>query len=436
MAGSASSPAEAQATKALLERRSKVLSATYRHFYRSPVTLVRGSDVWLYDADGRAYLDVYNNVACIGHSHPAVVGAIARQAAILNTHTRYLHEAILDYSDRLLATMPADIENLVFTCTGSEANDLAYRIATAVTGNAGVIVTENAYHGGTAAVASFSPSLGGPLAPFVRAIAPPSSAAADGGARFTQDVEEAVADLSSAGLAPAMLIVDTIFSSDGILADPPGFLKPAVDLVRRAGGLFVADEVQPGFGRIGPAFWGFARHDCLPDLVTMGKPMGNGHPVAALAGRRELLDAFGRKVRYFNTFGGNPVSIAAANQVLDVIEQSDLATKAETVGEYLIERLNQVASRCPQLGPVRGAGLFLGIDVVDSRGKPDGPGAALIIEQLRDRAVLIGSAGNAGHVLKIRPPLTFKREHAALLVETLASVLAVGAGGTSAQLTP
>ena len=275
---------------------------------------VRGEGVWLYDPAGNAYLDAYNNVASVGHSHPHVVQAIARQAAVLNTHTRYLHETVLDYAEKLLATFPAEISQIMFTCTGSEANDLALRVARTCTGGTGFIVTETAYHGVTSALAELSPSLGLPMAKdsHARLVPAPRSAGDDTGEIFARHVRGALDDMKKNGIRPAGLLVDTIFSSDGVFADPAGFLRPAVEAVRAAGGIFIADEVQPGFGRTGEQMWGFARHGLIPDLVTMGKPMGNGHPVAGMAARPEVLAEFGARSRYFNTFGGNPVSAAAA----------------------------------------------------------------------------------------------------------------------------
>ena len=263
--------------EARIARRARLLGPAYRLFYETPVHFVRGEGVWLYDADGQRYLDCYNNVASLGHCHPHVVAATARQSAIYASHTRYLNDIVLDYAEHLLATFPAELCHVMFTCTGSEANDLALRIAFAHTGGTGVIVTENAYHGVTLATASLSPSLGAgvPLGAHVRTVPAPTDAAS-----FAADVQAAIADLTRHGIQPAALLVDTIFSSDGVHADPPGFLKPAAEAIRAAGGLFIADEVQPGFARTGEAMWGFQRHGLIPDMVSMGKPMGNGYPVA------------------------------------------------------------------------------------------------------------------------------------------------------------
>ncbi|WP_413988849.1 aspartate aminotransferase family protein [Labrys okinawensis] len=410
---------------ALIARRQRLLGPAYRLFYAHPVHVVRGEGVWLYGRDGEAYLDAYNNVASVGHSHPHVVAALARQAATLNTHTRYITDGILDYAERLLATIPAAISNIMFTCTGSEANDLALRVAKAATGGTGVIVTQNAYHGVTDLLAGVSPSLGpsAPVGPMVRVVAAPSGQA-DTGAVFARGVSEAIADMAVHGIKPAALLVDTIFSSDGVFADPAGFLAPAVELVREAGGLFIADEVQPGFGRTGSGMWGFARHGLTPDLVTMGKPMGDGHPMAAMAGRPEHLEAFGRNVRYFNTFGGNPVSCAVGMAVLDVIEAEGLIANSAEVGAALKRELEALAASDSRVGPVRGAGLFLGVDIVDGKGAPDAARAAAIVNGLRERRVLISATGLHGHSLKIRPPMVFSRENVALFMDRLKDTLA------------
>ena len=296
----------------LIEQRDRLLGPAYRLMYQKPLHFVRGEGVWLYDADGRAYLDTYNNVVSLGHCHPDVVEAITRQVATLCTNTRYLHETILELADGLLSTVAGDLSHMMLTGSGSEANDLAYRIAQVRTGGTGVVITETAYHGITDAVSKFSPTLGEgvSLGAHVRTV--PAPAAYRSGPnvadRFTRDVERAIADMKRHGIRPAMLIVDSIFTSDGILPEEPGFLKGAVEAIRRAGGIFVADEVQPGFGRTGSHMWGFQRHGVDPDIVTLGKPMGNGQPIAGLLTRHDVVEEFGKKSRYFNTFAGNAVS--------------------------------------------------------------------------------------------------------------------------------
>lgn len=418
-------------TADLIERRARLLGPSYRLFYDEPLHPVRGEGVWLFDAEGRRYLDAYNNVVCVGHAHPQVVEAIARQAATLNTHTRYLHEGVLDYAERLLATMPAELGHAVFTCTGSEANDLALRIARTHTGGEGVIITSFAYHGVTASLAEASPSLGRyvQLGRAVRTVPPPDGDDLDAetlGGHFADGVRRAIADLQAAGIRPAALLVDTVFSSDGIFTGPRGFLQEAVAAIREAGGVFIADEVQPGFGRTGEAFWGFERHGVVPDIVTMGKPMGNGHPVAGLAVQPEVMAAFGRQCRYFNTFGGNPVSMAAASAVLDVLQQGALQANAQAVGQYLMAGLRQLGEKHALIGQVRGAGLFIGVELVTDRGRrtPATAEAARVVNGLRQAGVLLSATAEAAHILKLRPPLVFERAHADLLVQSLDDVLA------------
>ncbi len=419
-----------EADRALIARREKVLGPAYRLFYEKPLHLVRGEGVFLYDAAGEKYLDAYNNVASLGHCHPRVVEAINAQTAVLNTHTRYLHEGIVDYAEALTETFPDTLSQAMFTCTGSEANDLAVRIARFVTGGTGIIATDLAYHGLTSAVAEFSPSLGEAvtLGPHVRTVPAPDSyrhAPDVMMEKFGRDVQAAIDDLKRHGIKPAMLITDTIFSSDGIFAGPKGFLKPAVDAIHAAGGLFVADEVQPGFGRTGEAMWGFERHGVQPDMVTIGKPMGNGYPMAGIVLRPEVVAEFGPRARYFNTFGGNPVAAAAGKAVLDTIREEGLQENALEVGRYLRQGLEGLTDRYHAIGDVRGAGLFVGVEIVaDPAAKsPDATLTTRIVNGLRERRILISASGPRANVLKIRPPLVFSRENADMLVDGLADVL-------------
>ena len=412
--------------EALARRRADALGPAYRLFYETPVHLVRGQGVNLYAPDGTAFLDCYNNVASVGHCHPRVVAAMADQAATLATHTRYLHDGILDYAERLLTLFPPELSHVMFTCTGSEANDLGLRIAREHTGGSGIIVTENAYHGVTAAVAECSPSLGAgvPLGPHVRTVPAPDAAryGDDVAGGFAAAVQGAIDDLLRHGIRPCALLVDTIFSSDGVFADPNGFLAPAVAAIRAAGGIFIADEVQPGFGRTGAAMWGFLGHGVVPDMVSLGKPMGNGYPVAGLVVRPEVVAAFGAKARYFNTFGGNAVAAATASAVLDVIEDEGLLGNARDTGAYLAGGLCDLASRHDCLGAVRGAGLFIGADIVRD-GAADAALAARVVNGLRAAKVLISATAKAGNVLKIRPPLVFTRAHADIFLDRMAGVL-------------
>ena len=407
----------------MLARRARVLSPTYRLFYEQPVQLVRAEGVWMYDERGQKYLDAYNNVPVVGHCHPVVLEALTRQARTLNTHTRYLAEQPLALAEALLGTMPSELGNVVFTCTGSESNDFAVRISKAVTGGTGFIVTDYSYHGVTDVLSGMSPEDGGPLGPGVYAV--PSPAGPGGPEAFGRHVAECLQRMHDDGVSLAALLVDTIFSSDGVYADPKGFLAEAVRHAQAAGGLFIADEVQPGFGRLGETMWGFQRHGVVPDLVTMGKPMGNGHPVAAVAARPDIFARFAKRRHYFNTFGGNSVSCAAALAVLKVIQSENLLANARRTGEHLVRGLHALAGRNPTIGAVRGAGLFLGVEL---RSNPVSELAGAtetkrVVNGMCRRGVLIGSTGRNGDVLKIRSPLTLETQHADFLLEALEQTL-------------
>jgi 4-aminobutyrate aminotransferase-like enzyme len=405
-----------------LARRAAAFGAASMLFYETPLEIVRGQGCILTDSAGIEYLDAYNNVPSVGHAHPHVAQAIAAQLAELNTHTRYLHPRTLALAERLLAIFPAPLGNVTFTCTGSEANDLALRLACAFTGATGVIVTGAAYHGNTEAVTAISPASwkSASLPPYVRTVPAPDARQAPPGELatwFAARIADAIADLAGHGIATSAFIADSIFSSDGVFADPAGFLAPAIATVRAAGALYIADEVQPGFGRTGAALWGFQRHGVTPDIVTLGKPMGNGYPVAAVITRPEILAALCKTVGYFNTFGGSPVAAAAAGAVLDVIAQENLIENAAGTGAYLHAALTDMASRHPAIAEIRGAGLYVGVELQNID-------ASRVINAMRDRRVLIGAAGRQGNVLKIRPPLCFARAHVGQLLEALDQSLA------------
>ncbi|WP_458114198.1 aspartate aminotransferase family protein [Arthrobacter sp. R1-13] len=409
-----------------IRRRDQSLGPSYRLFYDTPLEIVRGQGVILFDQEGNDYLDVYNNVPSVGHAHPKVIAAVHEQMQILNTNTRYVQESILDYSEQLLSTFPAELGHVMFTCTGSEANDLAMRVAKYATGNQGIIVTSGAYHGLTTEVASFSPSLGAgvPLGANVRVIDAPDALrfSSDQGSledQLRNQVRAAIADLHRHGIGLAAFIADSIFSSDGVFAGPTGFLNPIIEEVHAAGGLYIADEVQPGFGRTGEQWWGFQRHGIVPDIVTIGKPMGNGIPVAAAIFKPELLVEFGKNIRYFNTFGGNSVAIAAAQAVLDVIREESLIENALKVGEKIITGLKDLSQGLDQVAEVRGSGFFIGVDLVTDRTTltPNGDAAATIVNTLREDRILISACGAQGNVLKLRPPMPFSSTDADRLLD-------------------
>ncbi|MCA0995052.1 aspartate aminotransferase family protein [Alloyangia pacifica] len=407
----------------LATRRARTLGPAYRHFYDAPLYPVRGRGVELWDAEGRRYLDAYNNVPSVGHCHPRVTEALARQAEILNTHTRYMHDTVVTYGERLTGLFDPALSQVMFTCTGSEANDLALRLVRAVTGRSGIIVTSNAYHGVTLALAEMSPSLGAhnPLGAHVRTVAPPSGAG--GGTRFAADVRAAIASLEEAGLQAGALLFDTAFVSDGLRLDPPGCIAGAVAEIRAAGGLWIADEVQAGLGRIGSHMWAYERHGVRPDIVTLGKPLGAGHPIAAMVTRPDLLAEFGKKTRYFNTFGGNPVSAAVGLAVLDVIEDEALMQNAAQTGARLLSGLRDLAARHPEaVADVRGTGLYAALEL---RGTPEaaGQGITWLTNEMRRRGILLGSCGAHGEALKIRPPLPFSPQNVEELVAALDAAL-------------
>jgi 4-aminobutyrate aminotransferase-like enzyme len=399
-------------------------------FYKEPLEIVSASGSWMTAADGKRYLDFYNNVPSVGHTHPRVVAAVTDQIARLNINTRYLNSVVDLYLDALKATFPAALSNVVLSCSGSEANDLAVRIAAATSGGTGIIVSENAYHGNTSIISEISPSAlkRGNLPDHVVTVPAPSHAGQSGTIEnaFAADVKRAIAELERRGHKFSAFVCDSIFSSDGVYADPPGFLRKAVSEVHKAGGLYVADEVQPGFARTGDAFWGFARHDVTPDIVTMGKPMGNGFPMAGLVTRPNLLERFCEDTGYFSTFGGNPVAAAAGMAVLDVIADEQLQSNALRQGNHIQERLRDLATKDERIADVRGAGLFLGIDL-SRPGEKDQPNAELassVINGLKDRGVLIGAAGRFGNTLKVRPPLSLSQDEADIFVDKLADALA------------
>ena len=407
------------AMAALLDRRERVLGAANRLFYSEPLHLVRGEGSHLFDAQGRDYLDAYNNVPAVGHSNPRVQAVVARQLGELNTHTRYLTDAVVEYAERLTEKFPDPLTQVMYACTGSESVDLALRIVRHATGGQGIIVTRNAYHGTTAAVAEISPSLGANnrIPETVALVDAPDSVRGPGGEaalqQWVSDIERAIAGFAERGIPFAGMIVDSVLSSDGLRLDPTGFLARAAATVRAAGGLYIADEVQPGFGRTGE-WWGFSRHGFVPDLVVLGKPMGNGVPISAVVGSRALFDAFGQSTRYFNTFAGNPVSIAAATAVLDEIEDRALLAHSATTGARLLAGITEITDAQAQrsgrrtVAENRGAGLFLSVEYVLPGGdEPDASTALAVVGALRERRILVSASGTYENVLKIRPPLVF-----------------------------
>ena len=423
-------PYRRSATSDLLERRRRALPRSPL-FYSSPVHLVRGEGVWLFDPDDRRYLDCYNNVPVVGHSHPRVVEAVTQQQRLLATHSRYLHEAIVELAERLQATLPPELDAVMVVNSGSEANDLAWRIARAATGRAGAVVTEYAYHGLTEATHALSPEewASGEQPAHVATIPAPDGyrgryRRGDDGwvQRYAAHIDDAARALGGRGFAAIYL--DPAFTADGILSPPTSYLREAARRAQALGGLVVADEVQAGHGRFGTHLWSFQAAGITPDMVVMGKPMGNGFPVAALVVKSGLLEAIPEEVELFSTFGGNPVACAAALAVLAVIDDEDLVANAGKVGSYLRQGLETLAERHPLIGDVRGEGLLLGVELVDEARGPAAGDAHTVTEAMRERGILLSATGPAGNVLKIRPPLVFRPEHADLLLQALDEVLA------------
>jgi 4-aminobutyrate aminotransferase-like enzyme len=425
--------APSDSDEGLVTRRRRVLGRALEPLtYARPLHLVRGEGAWMEDPHGRRYLDAYNNVPVVGHSHPRVVEAIARQAALLNTNTRYLHEHVVELAERLAASMPDVLDTVMFVNSGSEANDLAWRLATTVTGGNTGIVTDWAYHGVTHAVADFSPS------EWPRGVQPAAveiypapntyrgsyADAPDPAGAARDEIAAALERIAGRGRSGAALFIDATFTADGIFVPPPAVVRAIADGARGAGALYVADEVQSGYGRTGDGLWGFSAWGVTPDVVTLGKPMGNGHPIAAVITRSDIVDRFAEQTTFFSTFGGNPVACAAALAVLDVIEDEELVANAAAVGDWLRTRLAELAASHPAIGDVRGRGLMTGVELIG--GDDRSPASALasrVKDAMAERAILVGTSGRQGNVLKIRPPLCITRDEAHLIVDALDDVL-------------
>ena len=399
-------------SESLLQRRDRAFGAGSTTFYSEPVHLVRGEGVNLFDVDGRSYVDMYNNVPCVGHSHPHVVEAISRQVATLNTHSRYLHEGAVSYAERLTSKHHAGIDCAVITCTGTEASEVALMMARFATGNRGIICTDAAYHGNSAEVRKLTrrTSVEGD----VRSIPFPETYRYTGTEEpleyFVGKLRDVISGLERDGQGVAGMMMCSILANEGLPNIPLGFMSRAADMVRAAGGLVIADEVQAGLCRAG-RWWGYEVNGFEPDIVTMGKPLGAGVPLAAVAAGRGLVEYFRDETRYFNTFAASPLQAAAGNAVLDVIESEDLCQRVAQVGEWLLEQLVAIQQGVPEIGDVRGEGLFIGVEWVSDRVSktPDEHGARLMVEALKRRGYLISNAGAHRNVLKLRPPLVYQK---------------------------
>lgn len=402
-----------------MAERKKRLATNLALSYEAPLMIVRGWMQHLYDQNARAYLDLFNNVAHVGHSHPRVTEAVSRQLALLNTNTRYLHDTINRYAKRLVAHMPEELDVCFFVSSGSEANELALRLARAHTGRENVIVLESAYHGNTTTLVDISPyKFDGPggtgRKPWVRTMPVPDDYRGthrrgdpECAAKWIADFEESVRSFVASGWPPGAFIVESLQSVGGQIIYPRGWLATAFDAVRAAGGVAIADEVQTGFGRLGTHFWGFEMQRARPDIVVLGKPIGNGFPLGAVVTTRAIADSFANGMEFFATFGGNPVACAAGLAVLDVIEEDALQDRALRVGTRLRDGLTALANRHPLIGDVRGSGLFLGIELVRDRETltPAAREATYIVNRLRDLGILTGIDGPHHNVIKLRGPL-------------------------------
>jgi 4-aminobutyrate aminotransferase-like enzyme/Ser/Thr protein kinase RdoA (MazF antagonist) len=397
--------------------------------YDEPLKIVRGMGPYLIDYMGRKYLDTVNNVAHVGHEHPRVVRAGQQQMAVLNTNTRYLHDNINAFARELLLTLPEELSVVHLVNSGSEANELALRMAQATTGEKDMIAMEVGYHGNTTGCVSMSSykfdGKGGSGAPEHTHIVPLPDRfrgihrGEDNGPAYAEYVQKEVENILSLGRKPAGFICESIISCGGQIELPDQFLALAYASVRKAGGLCIADEVQVGCGRMGESFWGFQLHGVIPDIVTIGKPIGNGHPVAAVVCTRKVADAFANGMEYFNTFGGNPVSCAIGTEVLQVIREEGLQENARETGNYLKSALKEMRSEFPVIGDVRGQGLFLGIELTDGELNPQTEKAAYLANRMRQLGILMSTDGQDVNVMKIKPPLVFSRSHADKLLDAL-----------------
>jgi 4-aminobutyrate aminotransferase-like enzyme/Ser/Thr protein kinase RdoA (MazF antagonist) len=416
----------------LLASRQKHLGPSLSLSYNRPLHIIRGWRQYLYDSHGRAYLDCVNNVAHVGHCHPRVVLAAAGQAALLNTNTRYLHEYLAEYVERLTATLPPPLSVVYLVCSGSEANELALRLARTHTQAQDIIVVDTAYHGNTNALVDISPyKFNGPggrgkpahvhVVPMPDVYRGPERGP-DAGPRYARHVADAIRACGR----PATFICESALGCGGQIILPPGYLADAFASVRAAGGVTVADEVQTGFGRAGAHFWMFEQQGVVPDIVTMGKPIGNGHPMGAVVTTPEIAASFANGMEYFNTFGGNPVSCAVGLAVLNVIRDEGLQENARDAGDYLLRGLKDLATHRPLIGDVRGLGLFLGVELVRNRKsqEPAGPEASEVVNRMKDLGVLLSTDGPHHNVIKIKPPLVFSRPDADKLIAGLGKTLA------------
>jgi len=431
-----------------LAARKKLLGRNLKLAYKNPLKIVRGSMQYLFDEEGKQYLDAYNNVAHVGHCHPLIVKAGQEQMALLNTNTRYLHDQINRYAERLSSTLPETLSVCFFVNSGSEANELALRLARAHTKARDLLVLDHAYHGNTTTMIDISPykhdGLGGAGAPsWVHKVPLPDlyrglyrsddplapDLAPDKAAKYAQHVADEIAQLHERGAELAGFIAESLPSVAGQIVLPAGYLEKVYCAVRAAGGVCIADEVQTGYGRIGTHFWGFESYGVVPDIVVLGKPIGNGHPIGTVITTPEIASSFDNGMEFFSTFGGNTVSSAIGLAVLDLVLSENLQAHALRVGERMIQSLRDLMAAHEIVGDVRGSGFFLGVELVHSRDtrEPATAEADALVNRMRDHSILLGSDGPFHNVIKIRPPLPFSATDADRLIETMDEVLKEGA---------
>jgi len=425
-------PAPSRATPSLLARRERALGRGAELFYDDPIEIVRGEGTFLFDRDGRRYVDLYNNVPCVGHGNAAVAEAMARQQATLNVHNRYLHEGIVAFGERLTMLHHPGIESVVFSCSGTEANEVALRMAREFTGRRGIVCTDAAYHGSSGLVDMLT-YRGRHLSsgsvrtfPYPDCFRPFCHATDDESlAEVTlAAASDAVDALQRDDAGFAALIVCPIFANEGLPRLPSDFMRRLTDLTHAAGGLLIADEVQSGYGRIGD-WWSYSADGYAPDIVVSGKPMGNGLPLAATAASRDCVERFRSATGYFNTFASTPLQAAAGMAVIDEIERLDLCRNAAETGTWLLRGISRVCADHPRVGEVRGRGLFLGVELVTDRetGNPDRASARQLVNTMKEAGFLLSHAGAHDNVIKIRPPLVFSQREAQATVDALADCL-------------
>lgn len=419
------------ADEALLRRRYATLGEFSPLFYQQPLHFTSGDGVWLTTADGERYLDGYNNVPQVGHCNRRVVDAVAAQLGTYNVHSRYLNEVSVDYAEQLLATFDDSLDRVYFTNSGSEANDLALRIAHKVTGNRGVLVTDFSYHGNTAALAELTTGLtvSEPLGAHVGTLRVPDLDFADGSteqqllAAALDQVDEVIRRLVADGHGISAVLFDPVFSTEGLPRLPAGYIDGLAARVRAAGGLVIADEVQAGLGRLGASWWGHQTMGLVPDIATLGKPLGNGFPLGGVVTRAELMKSFSGANMYFNTFGGSPAACAAGQAVLNEVRDRGLLAHSAELGEHINAALHSMAAKHPEVAIAKGTGLFFGLALVDANKQPDPQLAAAVVEGMVRERVLISKIGPHDNILKIRPPLVISAEETDLLLSALDRVL-------------